>query len=120
MKKLSMLLIVVMLVSVGLANSCSAGREECGTYDGNGITAKMFINTEKGNNLLNLLVTFDCVILAVAHDEFKKMTLDDTKKFMNEKPVLIDVRGCFDDKNYYEFEPKKTKVRCSKTSAHKK
>ena len=25
----------------------------------------------KGYNLLNLLVTFDCVIIAVAHDEFK-------------------------------------------------
>jgi UDPglucose 6-dehydrogenase/UDP-N-acetyl-D-galactosamine dehydrogenase len=38
----------------------------------------------------------DCVIVAVAHDEFKKMKLDDIKKFMNDKPVLIDVRGMFD------------------------
>jgi len=36
------------------------------------------------------------VIVAVAHDEFKKMKLDEIKKFMNEKPVLVDIRGMFD------------------------
>ncbi len=35
----------------------------------------------------------DCVIVAVAHDEFRKMKLEDAKKFMNDKPVLVDVRG---------------------------
>ncbi len=30
------------------------------------------------------------------HDEFKKMDLEDIKKFMNAKPVLIDIRGTFD------------------------
>ena len=44
-----------------------------------------------------LNVKVDCVIMAVAHDEFKKMELDDIKKFMNDKPVLIDVRGMFDE-----------------------
>ena len=43
-----------------------------------------------------LVIEFDCIIITVAHDEFKKMTLDDIKKFMNEKPVLIDVRGMFE------------------------
>jgi UDPglucose 6-dehydrogenase/UDP-N-acetyl-D-galactosamine dehydrogenase len=38
----------------------------------------------------------DCVIMAVAHDEFKKMKLEDLKRMMNDKPVLIDVRGMFD------------------------
>jgi UDPglucose 6-dehydrogenase/UDP-N-acetyl-D-galactosamine dehydrogenase len=38
----------------------------------------------------------DCVIVAVAHDKFKKMTLEDVKKFMNDKPVVIDIRGMFD------------------------
>jgi UDP-N-acetyl-D-mannosaminuronate dehydrogenase len=37
------------------------------------------------------------VIVAVAHDEFKKMKLEDVKKFMNDKPVLIDIRGMFDE-----------------------
>jgi len=37
----------------------------------------------------SLNVKMDCVIVAVAHDEFKKMKLDEIKKFMNDKPVLI-------------------------------
>ena len=43
-----------------------------------------------------LNVKVDCVIVAVAHDEFKKMKLDDIRKFMNDKPVLVDVRRMFD------------------------
>ena len=39
----------------------------------------------------------DCVIAAVAHNEFKKMKLEDIKKFMNNKPIIVDVRGMFDD-----------------------
>ena len=50
-----------------------------------------------------LVINFDCVIITVAHDEFKKMTLDSIKKFMNEKPVLIDVRGCFDRRTAEEM-----------------
>ncbi len=38
----------------------------------------------------------DCVIAAVAHDEFKGITLDKIKEIMNDKPVLVDVRGIFD------------------------
>ena len=33
----------------------------------------------------------------MAHDEFKKMKLDDIRKFVNNKPVLVDVRGMFDE-----------------------
>ena len=44
-------------------------------------------------------VKVDAVIIAVAHDEFKKIDLEDIKKFMNDKPVLIDVRGMFNVKN---------------------
>ncbi|HJH26814.1 MAG TPA: nucleotide sugar dehydrogenase, partial [Methanophagales archaeon] len=44
----------------------------------------------------NLDVQMDCVILAVAHDEFKKINLKDMKELMNNAPVLIDVRGMFD------------------------
>ena len=43
-----------------------------------------------------LSVKVDCVVVAVVHDEFKNMKLGDIKKFMNDKPVLIDVRGMFD------------------------
>ena len=45
----------------------------------------------------NLCVKVDCVIVAVAHDEFKEIALDDLKKTMNDEPALIDVRGMFDE-----------------------
>ncbi len=51
----------------------------------------------------------DCIIFAVAHDEFKKMSLDDVDKYFGNIPncekVLIDVKGIFsidelDNKGY--------------------
>jgi len=47
----------------------------------------------KALNELNAKV--DCVIVAVAHDEFKQMNLEDLTGMMNDKPVLVDVRGVF-------------------------
>ena len=41
----------------------------------------------------------DCVIVAVAHEEFKKINLKDMKELMNNAPVLIDVRGMFDEED---------------------
>jgi len=49
-----------------------------------------------------LNVKVDCVIVAVAHDEFKKIGLEDVSKFMNNKPVLVDVRGMFDEEEAKE------------------
>jgi len=43
----------------------------------------------------NLNVKVDCVIVAVAHEEFKKINLKDMQELMNNAPVLIDVRGMF-------------------------
>jgi len=40
-------------------------------------------------------VKVDCVVITVAHDVFKKIGLDEIKAFMEERPVLIDVRGLF-------------------------
>ena len=39
----------------------------------------------------------DCIIVAVAHNEFKKLSLDDIKKYYKKdiKPVLIDVKGLY-------------------------
>jgi len=37
----------------------------------------------------------DCVILAVAHDQFKRKSYHDLKKMMKERPVLIDVRRMY-------------------------
>lgn len=44
----------------------------------------------------------DCVIVAVAHDEFKKLSLEDLnlmyREMPDEKKVLIDVKGLLDIK----------------------
>ena len=37
----------------------------------------------------------DCVILAVVHDSFKEVNLDELRGFMNSNPILIDIRGFF-------------------------
>jgi UDPglucose 6-dehydrogenase/UDP-N-acetyl-D-galactosamine dehydrogenase len=51
-----------------------------------------------GVNALNELnVKVDCVIVAVAHDEFKMMELDEIKKFMNDTPIIVDVRGMLNE-----------------------
>ena len=38
----------------------------------------------------------DAVIIAVAHRQFKGMSVGDIRKLMNDHPVLIDVRGMVD------------------------
>ena len=40
-------------------------------------------------------VKVDCVVITVAHDAFKKIGLDEIKTLMEERPILIDVRGLF-------------------------
>ena len=57
----------------------------------------MLIHTKKKCNV-------DCAIIAVVHDDFKKMKLRDMKKFMSDKPVLIDVRGTFDEEEEVKEE----------------
>ena len=44
----------------------------------------------------------DCVILTVAHDTFKRITLDKLKNIMKANPILIDVRRFFDEKEARE------------------
>ena len=44
-----------------------------------------------------LNVKADCVIVAVAHNASREIALGDLKKMMNSNPVLIDVRGVFDE-----------------------
>ncbi|MFA4876165.1 MAG: nucleotide sugar dehydrogenase [Methanoregula sp.] len=46
--------------------------------------------------LLKLNKKIDAVIIAVAHKEFRQMTLANIRNLMNDHPVLIDVRGIFD------------------------
>jgi len=45
---------------------------------------------------LDVKIKMDGVIVAVAHDEFRKMGFEDIGKFMNNKPIIVDVRGMFD------------------------
>ena len=51
---------------------------------------------------LDVEIKMDGVIVAVAHDVFKRKTLDEIKKFMNDKPVMIDVRSIFKAKDSME------------------
>jgi UDPglucose 6-dehydrogenase/UDP-N-acetyl-D-galactosamine dehydrogenase len=39
---------------------------------------------------------FDAVIITVAHDEFRRMTLREIRELLGDQPVLIDVRGMVD------------------------
>ena len=48
-------------------------------------------------DILDVKIKMDGVIVAVAHDEFKKMKLEDLTRMMNDSPVLIDVRGIFNN-----------------------
>lgn len=40
---------------------------------------------------------FDCVIAAVAHEQFRKMTVQDLSTYLNGRSVLIDLKGLFHD-----------------------
>ncbi|KAF5417599.1 MAG: UDP-N-acetyl-D-mannosamine dehydrogenase [Candidatus Methanophagaceae archaeon] len=42
-------------------------------------------------------VKVDCVIAAVAHEEFMNMDLNAVKEMLNDNPVLIDVTGMFEE-----------------------
>lgn len=44
----------------------------------------------------------DCMILAVGHDAFKRITLAELRQVMDDKPVLIDVRGFFNENEALE------------------
>ncbi|MBK6701184.1 MAG: nucleotide sugar dehydrogenase [Saprospiraceae bacterium] len=47
---------------------------------------------------------YDAVVVAVAHDEYKHLTIDDFKKIMNINPILIDLKGIYqrpDDSVHY-------------------
>ena len=52
---------------------------------------------EYGVDLVPLasLRTAAAIVAAVAHDEFRKLSLDEVKKLMGEEPVLIDVKNVF-------------------------
>jgi len=46
-------------------------------------------------NLNNIQV--DCIIITVIHDNFKTISLDNLIGMMRNNPILIDVRGFYDE-----------------------
>jgi UDP-N-acetyl-D-galactosamine dehydrogenase len=42
------------------------------------------------------LATYDAVVMAVAHDEFRAMTISDINKLANKKSVILDLKGFLD------------------------
>jgi UDP-N-acetyl-D-glucosamine/UDP-N-acetyl-D-galactosamine dehydrogenase len=53
-------------------------------------------------NFLAEAPTMDCIILTIAHDVFRTISLGDLKKITNSHPILIDIRGLFDNKEIHE------------------
>ena len=51
---------------------------------------------------INSTNAVDCIILAIVHDAFKDTTLDELKRITNANPILIDVRGFFDEQEAKE------------------
>jgi UDPglucose 6-dehydrogenase/UDP-N-acetyl-D-galactosamine dehydrogenase len=45
---------------------------------------------------LRKLPKIDCIIVTVAHDAIKKLSMDTLKSMMTSNPILIDVRGLYD------------------------
>lgn len=44
---------------------------------------------------------YDAVVVAVAHQEYNSLSINELKAMMSNDPILIDIKGCFDK---YEFE----------------
>jgi UDP-N-acetyl-D-galactosamine dehydrogenase len=70
---------------------------KCQIYGYDPLLSKEEIATFGVQPYENFKPKVDGIIIAVAHDAFRKMTLDTIKKFMNKKPVLIDVRGIYNN-----------------------
>ncbi|MCK9593140.1 MAG: UDP binding domain-containing protein [Methanoregula sp.] len=48
------------------------------------------------NPLPNMDTKMDAVIIAVAHKQFKEMSVEKIRSLMDDHPVLVDVRGMVD------------------------
>jgi UDPglucose 6-dehydrogenase/UDP-N-acetyl-D-galactosamine dehydrogenase len=53
-------------------------------------------------NSLSGSLCFDCIIVTLAHDEFKTIKLDKLKSIMNSHPILIDLQGLFDTEEVHQ------------------
>jgi UDP-N-acetyl-D-glucosamine/UDP-N-acetyl-D-galactosamine dehydrogenase len=59
------------------------------------VAAKKVFDIKLINNL-SCSKCFDCVIVTVAHNEFKTIKLSEIKRIMNSQPILIDLPGLFE------------------------
>ena len=69
----------------------------CDVYGLDPLLSKKEIENFHVKTIDTLKGKVDCIILAVAHDDFKKILFKDLKKIMKDKPVLIDVRRMFNN-----------------------
>jgi UDP-N-acetyl-D-galactosamine dehydrogenase len=67
----------------------------CDVYGFDPLLTKKEIESFNVKTIDTLKGKVDCIILAVAHDLFKRKTFKDLKHMMKEKPVLIDVRRMY-------------------------
>jgi len=74
-----------------------------------GVTVDEIVKQEYGVNLVEIenLNDADCLVFAIAHDEFKNMSLEQIDslfgKYSNDEKVIIDVKSILDKKNIEEI-----------------
>ena len=66
------------------------------------IVDKQDLKHEYGIDLVEKeeLKDLDAIILAVSHDTYKKLGLNDYKSMLNEKAVLLDVKSILDEQEF--------------------
>ena len=77
-------------IKMDLVDSCACSEEVLHEY-----------NIQLKNQIES---NYDAVVVAVAHDEYKHLSIDDFKKIMNINPILIDLKGIYqrpDDSVHY-------------------
>jgi len=62
----------------------------------------LLTNPINSTNSMNSMNRFDCTILAVAHDAFRSMTLEQLKSAMTDSPILVDVRGSYGEREAHQ------------------
>ena len=71
---------------------------QCEIYGYDPMISKEEIEKFGIKNLENLnKIQVDCIIMTVIHDTFKTISLDNLIGMMNNTPILIDVRGFYDE-----------------------
>lgn len=50
------------------------------------------------NNLRDAMNKADCIVIAADHSEFRRMSLKQAKKLMNQRPGIVDAWRIFDSR----------------------